>query len=100
VNWNSTQQYDSGYFPSIALTGDGTHVYAVEVHQSTLSCPGPLSYRVGLVTGNTVVWSGSSRYDTGCNPSVAISGGTVVEVHQTGTKPGPLFLHTGTLSFY
>jgi len=56
----------------------------VEVHNATAAA-GPLWYRLGQIDGQTnIQWSASHRYDTGFNPSVAVSGSTVVEVHNAG----------------
>jgi len=54
-------------------------------------------YHTAEIQANgTLQWASSaSSYDTGAYPSVAVSGPTIVEVHQGGTGVGPLWYHSG-----
>ena len=56
-------------------------------------------YHAGEIQANgTLQWASSgATYDTGSFPSVAVSGPTIVEVHQAVTGVGPLWYHTGGL---
>jgi hypothetical protein len=56
--------------------------------------------RIGQVDAatNTIKWGNNDSaflYDKGFNPSVAISGSTVVEVHNATTGVGPLWMRIG-----
>jgi hypothetical protein len=57
-----------------------------------------LWYRVGQVSGSTIEWSASHQYDTGFNPSVALSGSTVVEVHNAAAAASALWSRVGQVS--
>jgi|HubBroStandDraft_1064217.scaffolds.fasta_scaffold03540_4 hypothetical protein len=96
--WNPSGsfQYDNGALPSVAVQG----TTIVEVHQSESGVVGPLFYHTGQILANgTVQWAGSSfMYDTGAAPSVAVSGTSVIEVHQSDASTvGPLYYHTGKI---
>jgi hypothetical protein len=45
-----------------------------------------------------IEWGASHQYDTGFNPSVAVSGSTVVEVHNAANTAGPLWFRMGQVS--
>ncbi|HUI22685.1 MAG TPA: hypothetical protein VLZ74_16830 [Methylocella sp.] len=107
-------QYDQGFNPSVAIYNG----IVVEVHNGTGGA-GPLWYKVGRVAGPPVAeqnkldvrpvgglptpppitWSDSKQFDdNGFNPSVALVGSTVIEVHNGGATSGPLWYRTGTLN--
>jgi hypothetical protein len=95
VRWDSggAFRYDTGAQPRVAIGGSTI----LEVHQASSGVVGTLYYHAGEIQADsTVVWAGSSfSYDTGIAPSIAVSGPTVVEVHQAGTGVGSLYYHTG-----
>ena len=95
VTWDSAGafRYDTGAQPRVAIGGSTI----LEVHQASSGVVGTLYYHAGEIQANsTVVWAGSSfSYDTGIAPSIAVSGPTVVEVHQAVTGVGSLYYHTG-----
>jgi hypothetical protein len=90
-------QYDkSGMNPSVAMSGSTV----VEVHNG-IAGVGPLWYRVGQVNASskTIEWGNSVQYDkSGMNPSVAMSGSTVVEVHNGIAGVGPLWYRAGKVN--
>jgi hypothetical protein len=90
-------QYDVGAYPSVALSG----TTIIEVHQANGSTTGPLWYRTGQIHPNgSVKWAANSyQYDSGAQPSVALDGSTVIEVHQANDPGvvGPLWYHTGVI---
>jgi hypothetical protein len=56
-------------------------------------------YRVGQVSGSSVSWGLSQNYDNyGFNPSVALYGTTVVEVHNGSGVTGPMWYRVGQLN--
>ena len=82
LSWGPSYQFGAGagYLPSVAVC----NAVAIEVHQGA---PGSLWYSIGKVSGNTISWSSSSKYDNGYAPSVSCGiTGYVVEVHQA-TNP-------------
>jgi hypothetical protein len=103
-----------GLSPSIALAYDGGSFYdnAVEVHQGGQKNDSSLWIQLGnsstaLSSGTspTIDWSGTTLYDTGYNPTIAVdlnhplgNTTTVVEVHQAGTDLSMLWYHVGTLT--
>ncbi|MGC9948057.1 MAG: hypothetical protein ABSF64_16960 [Bryobacteraceae bacterium] len=95
VKWDSggALKYDNGAQPRVAIGGSTI----LEVHQADSGVVGTLYYHAGEIQANsTVLWAGSSfSYDTGIAPSIAVSGPTVVEVHQAVTGVGSLYYHTG-----
>jgi hypothetical protein len=97
IQWGNGFEYDSaGMNPSVAIS-DST---AVEVHNGTGGV-GSLWYRVGHINilNKTIRWGSSFEYDThGMNPSLAISGATVVEVHTGGNGAGPLWYRVGQVN--
>jgi len=96
VFWSNSVQYDNGFNPKVAYSG----TTVVEVHNGTGGA-GPLWYRVGQLSSpfTTIVFGNSHEYETsGFNPSVALSGTTVVEVHNRGAKAGPLWYRVGTVN--
>jgi hypothetical protein len=98
VTWASSAfQYDNGYQPSVAVAGPTI----VEVHEADLGVAGPLWYHTGQVQSDgTVRWAPTAfRYDNGALPSVAMSGTTIVEVHQADAPGdvGPLWYHMGQI---
>jgi hypothetical protein len=67
--------------PAVAMAGS----FVVEVHQGTDGF-GPLYYHTGRIQQNgTVAWASSAiQYDDdGSSPSVAVTGTSAIEVHQT-----------------
>jgi hypothetical protein len=103
VTWTAAQQYDVGLHPAVATIGGNI----VEVHQAGAGV-GPLWYRTAVkpawtgAPGQVFHWFDSHAYDTGVNPSVAITtsnnGDVIVEVHQAQDGVGPLWYRTGILS--
>ena len=102
VTWEVAQQYDNGLHPAVAtLLGN-----IVEVHQGQNGV-GQLWYRTAVkpaatgAPGQDFRWYGSHPYDTGVNPSVAMttsdSGDVIVEVHQGQDGVGPLWYRTGRI---
>lgn len=80
VNWGSATEYDSGATPSVAVGDDGT---VVEVHESqwgTLRNHG-LWYHAGTLQDGQLTLGESAKYGNGVAPTVAVSGGGVVEAH-------------------
>jgi hypothetical protein len=72
----------------------------IEVHQADSGVVGPLFYHTGQILANgTVQWAADSlNYDNGAAPSVAVSGTSVIEVHQSDASGvGPLYYHTGKI---
>jgi hypothetical protein len=95
---SSAFQYDTGALPSVAASG----TTVIEVHQADASGDvGPLYYHTGQIQPNgTVKWASSAlQYDTGALPSVAVSGTSIIEVHQADAsgEVGPLYYHTGQI---
>lgn len=82
ISFGDSQNYDVGSTPSVAVNNSNV---VIEVHQSN----GPsanLWYRVGTVdpSSKTLTFGDSHSYDTGANPSVALTDdGFVIEVHQS-----------------
>jgi hypothetical protein len=99
LTWGSSYEYDSyGFNPSVAMDATAeANTTVVEVHNGS-NGSGPMWYRVGEVVGPTVVWGSSHEYDTGYNPSVAMSGSIVVEVHNGSTSGGGLWYHIGKVN--
>ncbi|MFH1159549.1 MAG: hypothetical protein V1733_01195 [bacterium] len=99
VTWTGEYNHDNGINPDVAVNTAG---YVVEVHQSQNNY-NELWYNTGKLSpdGKSIQWfsvSTSSRnYDTGENPSVAITDGNiVVEVHGSENN-SDLYYRTGTL---
>lgn len=107
--WNDSYHYDNnGFNPSVALSYNpsASSFFApnggtvVEVHNGGAGA-GPLVYRVGHLSGageETITWGLSQVYDYGNNPSVALCGNFVVEVHNGGADAGPLWYRLGWVS--
>lgn len=96
IQWGNSFQYDTGSSPSVAVSGSTV----VEVHNG-VNGVGPLWYRVGTLnmSNKTIVWGNSHEYEaTGTNPSVALSGSTVIEVASAQTGAGPLWYRVGTVN--
>jgi hypothetical protein len=55
-------------------------------------------YHVGQVYDSTITWGTSYNYDWGFNPCVAISGSTVIEVHNGQGQAGDMWYHVGQIS--
>ncbi|MFI5298877.1 MAG: papain-like cysteine protease family protein [Polyangiales bacterium] len=98
INWSNFSYYETnGWHPSVAAHSG----VAVEVHMEGNGAAlgyAPLYYLVGSGSAAGFAWGLSAQYDNGVNPSVAIYGSTVVEVHQGGTGVGPLWYHVGTIN--
>ena len=96
VYWSNSVNYDNGFNPKVAY--DGTTV--VDVHNGTGGA-GPLWYRVGQLNYpyTSIAFSNSHQYQAkGFNPSVALSGTTVVEVHNATAAPGSLMYRVGIVN--
>jgi hypothetical protein len=95
IQWGNSIRYDNGLNPSVAISG----WTVVEVHNA-IAGVGPLWMRIGQVdtASNTIKWGNNNnafRYDNGMNPSVAIYGSNVVEVHNAIAGVGPLWMRIG-----
>lgn len=90
------KQYDTGFNPSVAIS----YGNIVEVHNGTSSA-GPLWYKRGSIGPSSmdVSWYYTAYpfESNGFNPSVAVIGNFVIEVHNSGNSAGPLYYRTGTL---
>ena len=99
IQWGNSIEYESlGYNPSVSVYGST----AVEVHNGANGL-GPLWYRVGVVnsSNNTIQWGNSVRYVLqGFNPTVAVSGSTVIEAHNGAAGVGPLHYRVGTVNLW
>jgi hypothetical protein len=97
IQWGNSLEYDAhGNNPSVALSGSTV----VEVHNGADGA-GPLWYRVGLAnpSSKTIQWGNRFEYEaSGFNPSVALSGSTVIEVHNAGAEVGPLWYRIGLVN--
>lgn len=76
-SFGDDDHYGKGSAPAVALNIDNV---AVAIHEGLTS--GTLDYKVGQVSGSKVSWSKRQKFDTGKQPSVAINGSLVVEVHE------------------
>jgi hypothetical protein len=92
INWVLLSKYDTGYRPSVSLSG--TNV--VEVHQDG-SGNNQLWYRTGTISNGKIIWSPPVNYDNGYTPSVSLDGTTVVETHEDGAYSGGLYYRVGQL---
>jgi hypothetical protein len=84
IAWTEPVSYDSGYSPTISVSGDGTGLprrVLVEAHQVGTGT-GSLVYSTGAMIGpspTSIIWSSLSgtpaniAYATGCSPSVALA---------------------------
>jgi hypothetical protein len=91
VTWQQPSiHYDTGALPSVTVyADDNPSVAQLEVHQG--GAP-DLWYH----DGGYEHMNGSNRYDGGFFPTVASTGGgSVYEVHQSGSGVSPLYMHTG-----
>jgi hypothetical protein len=103
INWSASEQYDVGYYPSIVCQ-EPESPYLVEVHQGSLPAVGDSTDLWYHLAVSPASMGASNFYDTGCNPSVAITpGGDVtpeflVEVHsETCGQPSPVLNDFGSL---
>jgi hypothetical protein len=96
VNFTNSVDYDNGYNPRVAFAGKNV----VEVHNAGVGV-GPLWYHVGKLSTpfNNIQWHIPQQYESsGENPAVALSGTTVVEVHNLTDGVGALAYTVGTLN--
>ena len=98
IKWDSGKygtHYDAGINPHIALNNLNE---VVEVHQVSDN-DHLLHYRRGNVSGGTISFGGSQRYDSNAStPAVSLlDSGLVVELHQSGEQR-VMYARTGTLS--
>ena len=96
ANYTNSFDYDNGFNPRVALAGKNV----VEVHNAGLGV-GPLWYHVGQLKNpfSSIKWGGSQQYESsGENPAIAVSGKTVVEVHNSVDGVGPLEYVVGTVN--
>jgi hypothetical protein len=86
----SPESYATGETPAIAINELGQ---AVALHQGS----GQLYVRLGQVEGTVLRWTGrDSKFDTGFNPSVALTKNDVVlEVHDSGGASPNCWYRTG-----
>src|SRR5277367_582534 len=88
ANYTNSFDYDNGFNPRVALAGKTV----VEVHNAGVGV-GALWYHVGQLKKpfSGINWGGGHQYEaSGENPAVAVSGKTVVEVHNSVDGVGPL----------
>jgi hypothetical protein len=89
----SFQKYDTGILPKIAISGNTV----VEVHQSQNLAD--IYYHVGQLNDTEWSYGGSTHYDDGTTPGVALNAsGTVVEVHQSNGGSSNLWCHVGPVN--
>jgi hypothetical protein len=100
ISWSAPQQYDTGYNPSISISGS----IIVEVHNAT-NTRGPMMYKIGTISGSSITWSADTEYDSlGWKPSVAITNCESwiacfgLEVHNGLQGAGPLWYHSFTVN--
>ena len=96
ANFTNSVDYDNGYNPRVAFAGKSV----VEVHNAGVGV-GALWYHVGKLVSpfNNIQWRIPQQYETsGENPAVAVSGTTVVEVHNSTDGVGPLEYTVGILN--
>ena len=96
ATYTNSFQFDNGFNPRVALAGQNV----VEVHNAGLGV-GALWYHVGKLKTpfSNVQWGNSHEYESsGENPSVAVAGKTVVEVHNSVDGVGPLEYVVGILN--
>jgi hypothetical protein len=94
IDWcGSTTSYDTGVTPSVSVNDAGD---VVEVHKSENY--DNLHYRAGKLDREacTISWGASHKYDTGENPSVAITGQYAVAVHKS-QKSSNLYYNSGKI---
>jgi hypothetical protein len=91
--WGPSYQYDQGWNPNVAVSAGLT---VVEVHNGS-GTAGPMWWKVGQISGNTIAWGPSYQYDSGWNPNVAVSGSTVVEVHNGSSVAGEMWYKVGQI---
>lgn len=77
VSWGAPVRIDSGTDPSCALDDDLRAVVTYWSKEKKKLC-----YRRGSVTSGSMAWKDRNSYDDGSTPSVALSNGVLVEVHQ------------------
>jgi hypothetical protein len=96
ATYTNSFDFDNGLNPRVALAGKNV----VEVHNAGLGV-GPLWYHVGQLRTpfSSIQWGGSHQYESaGENPAVAVSGKTVVEVHNSVDGVGPMEYVVGTVN--
>lgn len=81
--WSAEQKFDDGRNPSVSINDKGT---VVAVFETDNVFTRRMFYRVGVVSGTSVVWGQKNGYyDTGFTPSVGVNNNDdVAEVHQSG----------------
>ena len=100
VSWGPSYSYGWGYNPAVAVAFTWVGDVAVEIDSEDSSGTYPLLYRSGLVSGQTIVWSHYNYLAAaGLNPQVAISGNTVIEVHNALPTGGPLMYTVGHVGY-
>jgi hypothetical protein len=95
IEFGPETKYDSGKRPSVGVNDQGS---ALEVHMSESGGAG-VYCRVGPFdhSSRTIKWGGSSKYDTGQVPKVALNGTAAAEVHRSGGSKYDLYYNLGTL---
>lgn len=87
VDWEDAENYDTGYFPRVALNNGGT---VVEVHQAGYSeqDASGLWIRVGRISGSKVEFDEVAvKFGDGVKPSVAVTDdGAVIGAWMNGYK--------------
>jgi len=106
IAWGPPKEYDQGWNPKVALLCYYSQLTVVEVHNGWFS-PGDrdpsmtMYYHVGVINDDlqTITWGAAIPYDIGWDPSVALAGSTVVEVHNNASgTPGSMWYHVGSLN--
>jgi hypothetical protein len=106
VNGQSPYNYDRGWFPSVATDTFGNYI---DIHQAS-STASEFFSKIGYDNGTGAQYMLNSSVDTtdgGMMPFIAVHGhmcdsahrfpafGDIVQVHQGGTGPGPLWMNVG-----
>ena len=97
IDWGSSQKYDKGIMPDIALNDRGT---VVEVHKTENDFSNALYYHTGTLdeSSKKINFCKSKEYDSGDSPSVALNNSDrVIETHKSQSRD-TLWYHTGTVS--
>jgi len=96
VEWKKEEQYDSGYFPRVALNNANVVVVVYQADGSETDASG-LWIKVGRVGDDKVVFDlDADRFDQGVKPRVALTeDGRVIVAWMRGNK---LFQCVGTIS--
>jgi len=95
IRFGTEVRYDSGKRPGVGINDNGS---ALEVHMSESGGAG-VYCRVGPYdrSKGNIIWGGSSKYDTGQIPKVALDGTGAAEVHRSESSNHDLYYNLGVL---